>query len=223
MKLFHKNLSHLFTIFIFIFISSLLYNYFNTFEFLTNSSNSTDEPICPGPIEVPCNPGPPGERGPAGGEFQEKGPLRNLSMIDKVVDTTNSTGSYITAFLNDRTYKPEQNWTLMSGTLANRIKNQSGNCLSVDDKDVVKTDNCVNSTEWEYTIQGQLKPKTNSDQEVKCLTYTNAGPLENLQKKSQIGSTTNKLLDVKQSVYNLSMAKCGDINNPPLNQQWSFN
>ncbi len=149
-------------------------------------------------------------------------------MLDKVVDTTNILGNsdfYITTFLNDRTYKPEQTWTLNSSTgdLANRIKNQSGNCLSVDDKDFVGVLTCDKAVEWEYTPQGQLKPRSNSGKETKCLTHTNAGTVKTLQKKQQFGDTKGKLLDLDQSVYKLSMAKCGDENNPPLNQQWSFN
>lgn len=229
MKLFNQNLIYIISLIIFIIFITILSTNYHTYEFLTNSSdNKKEEPICPGPIELPCNPGPQGERGPAGGEFQEKGPLRNLSMLEKVVDTTNILGNsefYITSFLNDRTYKPEQTWTLNSSTgdFANRIKNQSGNCITVDNKDFVGISTCDKAVEWEYTSQGQLKPKSNSGKETKCLTYTNAGTVKTLKKKDQLGNTKGKSLDMDQSVYKLSMAKCGDKSNPPLKQQWSFN
>lgn len=224
MKLIKNNLLKIIILFIMLITLMYIYNYSKiNYELLTNKNDT----ICP-IIELPCNPGPQGDRGPAGGDFQEKGPLRNLdpTVLDKVVDTTNDNGGYITTFLNDRTYKPEQTWTLNSSKslLPNKLVNQSGNCINVDKKtDVVGWGNCKDATEWVYTSQGLLKPKTNSDKDAGCLTYVNSGTMKKLLGEDKMGGVKNKSLDEDMSVYNLSMAKCSDKNNPLLNQQWSFN
>jgi hypothetical protein len=101
---------------------------------------------CPGPIELPCRQGPKGPQGSSGGLYLEKGPLRNLSEINKVTDRMFNGGIDSYAYLSEQNYKPQQNWTLYSTLgditnkkngkkLSNKLQNQYGGCLNINSND----------------------------------------------------------------------------------------
>jgi hypothetical protein len=198
---------------------------------LTNQNNKINNQIeqlqkisstCPGPIELPCKEGPPGIQGKSGGIFTDKGPLRNLGQPNVVADRFDDSGIYANAYLTDRTYKPQQTWTLHSseGNYANRIENQYGGCLTIGENGEIYMTNpagCQNATQWIFTTQGTIKPLKEKD---KCLSYTNAGIFKNVEKSGLI-NLKGKNVNPYNNLLKLNVVDCDT--KIPLAQQWSFN
>ncbi len=178
------------------------------------------ESSCPGPIELPCRQGPIGDMGPSGGTFFRNGPLRNLGQTDMVVDRMFNTGPASVAYLSNPNYKSQQTWTLHSGdgTLSNRLENQYGGCLTYDDQDTVYISPCKGSSQWIFTAQGLLKPKSGGEGKSKCLSFSNQGLLKNVEKTGLV-NTGGKNLNPYTKLLQLKMVPC---DGKADNQQWSF-
>ena len=89
---------------------------------------------CPGPIELPCKEGPPGEQGVPGGIYTDKGPLRNLAQVDMVADRMDGYGLDARPYLSTRSYQPQQTWILNSSNkndIGGILENQYGGCLAM--------------------------------------------------------------------------------------------
>lgn len=231
-----------FIIFIIIVLSIVFYNVFKKekTEVSNNDKGSNDKEVgkelgedvqgsakedfnsCPGPIELPCREGPEGPRGPAGGIYTDKGPLRNLAQTDMVVDRMDGAGPYANAYLSQRNYKPQQTWILHSSDetdMANKISNQYGGCLNVDDignVNMTLPSGCKTATKWLFTSQGTLKPM---DDKNKCLSYTDAGIVKNVQKTGMV-NLNGKNINPYSNLLKLNVIPCDA--KIPLNQQWAF-
>ncbi len=208
-------------ILIFLFyILKINYNYKETFE---SEKKQPIEYTCPGPIELPCRQGPPGEQGPSGGTYLRNGPLRNLGQTDMVVDRMFNSGPASVGYLSNQNYKPQQTWMLhaSSGKMANKLENQYGGCLTMDNQNTVYMDKCTDATEWIFTAQGNLKPKSDTSENVgesKCLSFSNEGAIKNVAKTGLI-NTMGKNINPYTNLLQLKMAPC---DTKADNQQWAF-
>ncbi len=180
----------------------------------------TEASKCPGPIQLEGQVGPEGPQGPAGGIYSQNGPLRNLSNTNLVADRFDCFGNSSLAYLTEQNYKPQQTWTLKSSenNMGGILENQYGGCLTVDDVNGVYMTTpagCKNASKWIFTTQGQLKPTKDKS---KCLSFTNAGILQNVQKKQPI--CTKGGPNITSNLMKLQLTKCE--NQPTTEQQWAF-
>jgi len=175
---------------------------------------------CPGPIQLEGKTGPEGPQGPSGGIYSQSGPLRNLSNTNLVADRFDCFGNSALAYLSEQNYKPQQTWTLKSSenNMGGVLQNQYGGCLTVDEINNVHMTTpvgCKNASKWIFTAQGQLKPTKDKK---KCLGFTNAGILKNVQKKQPICSKGS--INPTSNLMKLQLVDCE--NQPTTEQQWAF-
>ena len=79
---------------------------------------------------------------------------------------------------------------------------------------------CKDATKWTFTSQGTIVP---ANDRKKCLSYTNAGTIINLEKNGSINKNASKDLDKYGNLLKLNLVDCGGKSGAiPLSQQWVF-